>query len=87
MQYIPYLCGIILIIWGVKAILTQKISGPPDALDDLFGNFTNFFSNELNGFMAILMGIIMIVLGIALIVKADPIRKQPQTQTAVTSII
>ena len=86
MQYIPYLCGIIMIIWGVKAILTQKLSGSPDVLDDFLGNFTNFFSNELNGFMAILMGIIMIAIGITLIVKADPIRKQPQSQTAVTAI-
>jgi putative Mn2+ efflux pump MntP len=81
MQYIPYIVGIILILLGSKAVLTQKITNKTSYWDNFFDDLSDSFNYELNGFIAVLLGAVMIIIGITMLVKADPIRKHPQATT------
>ena len=80
MQYLPYIFGAIVILIGIKTVLTQEAS----LTIQLWGNSSNipqhrgnsgYSTSEHTGFIAVLIGIGQIAVGVGLLMKGPAFLK------------
>lgn len=73
MHFISYVFGVIVILVGIKTVITQEVTLSVQLWGNSSNNRTNidggYATSEHTGFIAILIGIVQIAVGVGLLIK------------------